>query len=166
MKRKSGFMLYELAISFFILSIISIFMLSTIFTYKDRNVRARLISQIMLFKANVTNVIEKDLRMYKPEETWFMGSDNNYQIKLNDILTKDLKLTEVNNQLVRLTYYDYIKDLPQGAIFNSMKVDINSYSGNRYIVVITIPIYHEDLDEDGVNEGKYTIKIVYLYNGI
>ena len=66
MRNKKGIMLYELVISFFILSIISIFMLNTIFTYKDKNERARLVSQMLVFKANITSIIERDLKAHEP----------------------------------------------------------------------------------------------------
>ncbi|MFV0274801.1 MAG: hypothetical protein ACK5HL_00965 [Bacilli bacterium] len=160
MKNNKGYLLYEMIISFTLMSLISVFMITTIINIQKNSNNLMVKVVLETNKASLTKMISNDLI-------------NDKLISLKKINTTSYKFIYENKGEVILSidynnnifnYDGYSKKLEHDSYFEESTiittqtdslVDINK---NNSILTIDIPILHEDLYDD------YGIHIVHQFD--
>jgi len=160
MKNNKGFTVFELLIGFIFLIMISYFLLTTIFSVRDRQQFTIIKNQLLDIKISLVEEIEFDLFKHKFMKLESCGTGC-YNLKYATGLTRKLEIDTINN---KIKYGDSEYILINGSYIKvpynvSVLVLTDAYANrNNSILTINIPIEHNEI------KGTFGIDINKPYN--
>lgn len=160
MRNNKGFTLVEVIVSFSLLMIAMIYLLSTITITIKRENSLLILQEYSVFEANLLNNIYDDIDNYVNNKNTSDGkvtiSNDNNKLLIEG-LNKYLEFNQKNNCII---YDEVIYELPNGVAFDDKVYDLKSGiigENNEYYVAKINLI---------VNDKKESIKIIYQYKNV
>ena len=153
----NGFTVYELLIGFVFLVIIGYFLMSTVFSLKDKNQGSMTKTKLLDLKIALTKDIEADITKYQLIDAIVCGNTC-VNLYFTNNLSKRLNISTTTNTV---TYGDNEYLLVPGSYIEMPIVSTNSVSGvvgqKNGIINIKVPIMHDDI------KGDYGINVTSQY---
>ncbi len=172
-----GFTILELIISLAILSIATVFMLTTIMSLKDTEEANGVDTKALLNQAIISSTINADINKYGLDSVETNTDfDSNSDIQSSNVLegkkiifkflndsTKELVLYNIEDSKTTSIYYgkdyqtvDFKRTLPDGFYFKKTEISTKTFQGKYKYYKITIPLTNE--------KHNYDIEIYYYPN--
>lgn len=156
---KKGFTLVELLVTFGITTAITVAMMNTLFSIKERSDKTAEFTKISINQSNIIKKIEEDLNKYRVTSILSCGT-NCFTFSYEEIDPKELLVNPDTNEI---SYGDYSKILSDKIIIGSpITISANTIdtieSGINSILKINIPMTNK------YNSNDNSINIYYQYN--
>lgn len=161
MNQKRGFTLIEIAVTFSLISVVTVLLFELIISLREIYIKGDLQTTLLSKQGILTKKINDDLQELKLKSITSCGAfciTFSYQTGASYNLSLDIDKNAIQ-------YHDYVWVLQEGTKIGTVNTTIyqnssTTSSGNNAILKIEIPITHKLLEKD------YGIEILYQYNNM